>query len=137
MAIYDVNDIANKIIANTDTEHGDIISNLKLKKLLYYMQGFHLAVYGEPLFEDEVVAWQYGPVVPTMYDRFKHFGSKAIEIPDDIEIKVLSDEEEDLFDAVYREYGQFSAIKLLNMTHDEIPWKTTDLKSIMEKNKMK
>lgn len=23
------------------------------------------------------------------------------------------------------EYGQFSAVKLMNMTHDELPWKKT------------
>lgn len=51
-----VHDIANKIILRTDFEKGDIISNLKLQKLLYYMQGYHLAFFNEPFFEDTIEA---------------------------------------------------------------------------------
>ncbi len=40
---YKALDIANKIISKTDLEHGDTISNLKLQKMMYYQQGFHLA----------------------------------------------------------------------------------------------
>jgi uncharacterized phage-associated protein len=42
---------------------GDVISNLKLQKLLYYAQGFYLAIYGKALFEEDIVAWEHGPVV--------------------------------------------------------------------------
>ena len=45
---YNAIDIAKKIVCNTDVEHGDTLSNLKLQKLLYYMQGFHLAFFDEP-----------------------------------------------------------------------------------------
>ena len=55
---YKALDIANKIISKTDLEHGDTISNLKLQKMLYYQQGFHLAYFGTPLFDEDIVAWQ-------------------------------------------------------------------------------
>lgn len=133
---YSVVDIAKKIISKTDTERGDIISNLKLQKMLYYMQGFHLAAFNEPLFEEEIEAWQYGPVVPSVYEEFKSFGSGAIELEEGYSPIELKEEEEDLFGCVYEEYGQFSAIKLMNMTHDESPWKSTPLKKVIEKVKM-
>lgn len=119
-------DIAKKIIHCTDVEKGDIISNLKLQKMLYYMQGYWLAIFKEPLFEDEIEAWMYGPVVPTVYDHFKKFGSSAI-MPEDVdkpEFINLNDTEEDLFNNVIEEYGQFSAVKLMEMTHKETPWKS-------------
>ena len=55
---YKALDIANKIISKTDLEHGDTISNLKLQKMMYYQQGFHLAYFGTPLFDEDIVAWQ-------------------------------------------------------------------------------
>ncbi len=120
---YSVLDIANKIIANTDANQGEIISNLKLQKMLYYMQGFFIAVFDKKLFENELEAWQYGPVVKEMYYHFKDFGSGAITLKDNAEILTLTNEENKLFNEVMVEYGQFSAIKLMNMTHEELPWK--------------
>ena len=67
---YKALDIANKIISKTDLEHGDTISNLKLQKMMYYQQGFHLAYFGTPLFDEDIVAWQYGPVVPSVYKEY-------------------------------------------------------------------
>ncbi len=75
---YSVVDIANKIIANTDIHQGETISNLKLQKMLYYMQGFFIAVFDKKLFEEPIEAWQYGPVVRAVYFHFKEFGPAAI-----------------------------------------------------------
>lgn len=122
---YPILHIANKIIANTDVEQGELISNLKLQKLLYYMQGFHIAVFDAKLFENDIEAWQYGPVVRDMYFHFKEFGKSSITLTDDATIAEMTDEEEELFNEVLAEYSQFSAIKLMNMTHDELPWEKT------------
>lgn len=122
---YNVIDIANKIIASTDTSQGDLISNLKLQKLLYYCQGFFLAATGERLFDNSIEAWQYGPVVSEVYHNFKHFGNGEISISADTQLIELKPTEEALFNEVLDEYAQFSAIKLMNMTHDESPWKNT------------
>ncbi|MCI9844160.1 Panacea domain-containing protein [Flavobacterium pectinovorum] len=120
---YSVLEISNKIIANTDASQGEIISNLKLQKMLYYMQGFFIAVFDKRLFDNEIEAWQYGPVVRDAYYYFKDFGAGAITLKGDEQIVELSYEEEELFKEVMTEYGQFSAIKLMNLTHSELPWK--------------
>lgn len=133
---YDVKDIAKKIIAKTDTEHGDTISNLKLQKMLYYMQGFHLAFFGTPLFEEEIKAWQYGPVVPSVYEEYKRYESKAIDLPEGPVIE-LTEEEEAVFDNVYDEYNQFSAVALMKMTHEESPWRSTEISQVIDKEKIK
>lgn len=133
---YDVKEIAKKIIAKTDTEHGDTISNLKLQKMLYYMQGFHLAFFGTPLFEEEIKAWQYGPVVPSVYEEYKRYESKAIDLPEGPIIQ-LTEEEEAVFDNVYDEYNQFSAVALMKMTHEESPWRSTEISQVIDKEKIK
>lgn len=122
---YPVLHIAHKIINGTDVEQGELISNLKLQKLLYYLQGFHIAAFDQVLFENDIEAWQYGPVVKDMYTHFKEFGKSSIVIDENAPIAELSDNEEQLFNDVLEEYGQFSAIKLMKMTHDELPWEKT------------
>ena len=131
---YKALDIANKIISKTDLEHGDTISNLKLQKMMYYQQGFHLAYFGTPLFDEDIVAWQYGPVVPSVYQEYKSFESNSISTSK--EGISLSDDEEELFNNVYEEYNQFSAVALMKMTHEESPWKTTEINSVISRDKM-
>lgn len=131
---YKALDIANKIISKTDLEHGDTISNLKLQKMMYYQQGFHLAYFGTPLFDEDIVAWQYGPVVPSVYKEYKSFESNSISTSR--EGISLSDDEEELFNNVYEEYNRFSAVALMKMTHEESPWKTTEINSVISRDKM-
>jgi uncharacterized phage-associated protein len=105
-----------------DEDAGDLISNLKLQKLVYYAQGFHLALYGNPLFLEPIEAWTHGPVVPELYRAYKDYGSDAIPRPTDIDFDVYDENTKELLDDVYKVYGQFSAWKLRNMTHTETPW---------------
>jgi uncharacterized phage-associated protein len=126
-----VNDVAKYFLAQVDEEAGDLISNLKLQKLVYYAQGFHLALYGVALFDAPIEAWQHGPVVPELYHAYKEFGSSAIPCPEDFDFQALSVEARDLLDEVYSVYGQFSAWKLRDMTHDEAPWKETSINCVI------
>jgi uncharacterized phage-associated protein len=135
---YKVLDVAKKIISKTDSEKGETISNLKLQKMLYYMQGYFLAYFEKPLFDDEILAWQYGPVVPSVYDKYKSNGAQAISLGDENNTVVtFSEEEEELFDEVYDVYSQFSAIKLMDMTHSEDPWRNTEINKVISKDALK
>lgn len=120
---YRAIDIANKLIflAQEDEPNGgERLTNLKLQKLLYYQQGYHLAVFGTPLFDEQIEAWMYGPVVPYVYREFSKWGADTL--PEVTEPIVLEDEEEDLFKEVFDAYREFSAIGLMNRTHQEKPW---------------
>jgi len=135
---YTVLDIANKILAKPNLENEELISNMKLQKLLYYMQGFHLAYFDTPLFDEEIEAWQYGPVVPSAYEHFSGHKAQGIKSETNGIVK-LSPEEEALFDEVYKVYGEYSALGLMNMTHKESPWATTPTGkgNVISKEKMK
>lgn len=120
---YNAIDIAKKIICKTDVEHGDTISNLKLQKLLYYMQGFHLAYFNTPFFNESIEAWTYGPVVPVVFQEFKRYKQQAINPANYQDELELTGEEQRMFDEVYNDYNRFSAVALMNMTHNKGPWK--------------
>ena len=114
--------VAKYFLTKAEEEVGDGISNLKLQKLVYYAQAFHLAMYDEPLFGEVIEAWEHGPVVPVLYHAYKQFGSGNIPAPTDFDPEELDVRTAALLDEVYNVFGQYSAWKLRNMTHEERPW---------------
>lgn len=116
-------DVAKYFLSMTDEDVGDLISNLKLQKLIYYAQGLHLAIYDKPLFNESISAWEHGPVVTSLYHAYKEYGSGPIPPPDDLDFDKFDQEMREFLDEVYEVFGQYSAWKLRNMTHEEPPWK--------------
>jgi len=114
-------DVAHAFLQIDAENDGDGISNLKLQKLIYYAQGFYLALFNTPLFDDEIEAWTHGPVTPDVYHRYKVFGNSSITVVGN-DISDLSMQERELINEVYSVFAQFSAWKLRNMTHEESPW---------------
>lgn len=70
-------DIA-KYIVDYCTRCGKPITNLQLQKILYYVQLNFIRVFGELAFPENIQAWQYGPVVPNVYERFSSYGPTKI-----------------------------------------------------------
>lgn len=117
--------VAEYFLCLTEPEVGDIISNLKLQKLVYYAQGFHLALYNNVLFAEDILAWEHGPVVESLYHDYKQYGNQAIPPPSCFDQADFTDQQLELLNEVFEVYGQFSAWKLRNMTHSERPWLET------------
>lgn len=124
-------------LQSIDEDSGDVITDLKAQKLLYYAQGMSLAKLGLPLFEDDFVAWQHGPVIPALYEELKEFGSRQIELNEDVDVRKFSDEEQKLLVGVYKTFGQYSAWKLRDMTHNEAPWKDVNIGDIITKESIR
>ena len=118
-------EVARYFLAQSDPDAGDTISNLKLQKLLYYAQGVTLALTGRPLFAEDIEAWQHGPVVPSVYRAYKTAGSGPVELDAEVHFDQFDQSTQNILNDVYQVYGQFSAWKLRNMTHDESPWANT------------
>lgn len=116
-------DVAKYFLSLTDEESGELISNLKLQKLVYYAQGFHLVFYDTPLFSERIEAWTYGPVVPDLYHEYKSHGPCSIPPPSDFDISIYDENTKNLLNEVYKVFAQFSGWKLHEMTHQEPPWK--------------
>jgi|25_taG_2_1085351.scaffolds.fasta_scaffold00063_41 uncharacterized phage-associated protein len=117
-------DVANYLIAKaseSDGEHAKL-SNLKLQKLLYYVQGFHAVLLKRPAFEDRMEAWMHGPVVPAVYHHYKDHGNGQIPSAMPLAAVEIEDQTAELIDEVFDVYAQHSAWHLRNLTHDEDPW---------------
>lgn len=130
-------DVAKYFLALADEEAGDLISNLKLQKLVYYAQGFHLAFYDEPLFNEPIEAWTHGPVIPILYHHFKDHGACSIPSPSDMDFSVYDEQTRSLLDEVYSAFGQYEAWKLRNMTHEEPPWRNTPTGQVISHSAMR
>ena len=119
-------DVAEYIISYfsniaTNPIEGDL-TNLKLQKLLYYSQVLSLKKLKNPLFEDEIEAWEYGPVVPSVYHQYKSFGRDILDI-DNPNLLFKPVNKKDIINEVIEDKGRFTGIALMKMTHQEAPWK--------------
>ena len=117
---YTADDIANWFLATVDRSAGDAITHLKLQKLVFYAQAWSLALLGRPLFEEDFQAWTHGPVVPSLWQRFRDCGWEALPFPDDV--ADFEPEVQELLVDVADVYGEFSALRLEELTHREAPW---------------
>lgn len=116
-------DVANFFIYLMPNKENEL-TNLKMNKLLFYAQGHCLQRFSKPLFADEIQAWQYGPVVPSVYHTFKDYRNQPIStLPKSFDSDKFSEEEKELLVDVARVYGQYTGEALKNLTHkDGSPW---------------
>lgn len=113
------NDVASVLIAR----NGPWVDAMRLQKLLYYVQAWHLAITDEPLFPEPIKAWRDGPVIPQVRIARSDQGTRraAAQKIDDIELDDLTS---DLIDLVSAAYGSMSGDELSALTHVEEPWKS-------------
>jgi uncharacterized phage-associated protein len=134
---YSAKAVANKFI-DIAKEKGSPITPMKLQKLVYFAHGWYLSLTnGQPLIDEKIEAWRYGPVVPSLYHEFKSHGNRPIEMhATDLQIDEgfrivtphLPDDRNLLafIDKIWEVYGKFTAIQLSNITHESnTPWDET------------
>ncbi len=97
------------------------ITAMKLEKLVYYCQCWHLARYGSLLFNERIEAWRQGPIIPALYQR--HRGKYTVSSWPYGESANLNAAERNSVGWVVQHYGHFSPIQLSRMTHNELPWR--------------
>lgn len=119
-AVCSASDLA-KYILKWSKESDQRVTNKKLQKLLYYCQGWYLALTNRPLFADRIEAWVHGPVVPAVYHEYKQFGYLPIRVGDHGE-KGLDIPDLDVIAEVLDVYGGYDAAYLEWLSHNEPPW---------------
>ena len=123
-------------------EHGWVITPLKLNKLCYLIQGFMLKNHDRPAFKNDIEAWPYGPVIPDVYEAFKHCGGDPIrrlystnesvclyeqvsQTKENLAGKI-GQEIKNITDLVVKQYANIPGGKLIGMTHvRDTPWHQT------------
>ena len=102
------------------------VTPMKLLKLVYMCHGWMLGVYHRPLIQEEVEAWQYGPVIRVLYEAVRDYRSQAITDSLTANPGVFDLDEQSVIDQVFSKYGDFSGIKLSQLTHMKgTPWDRT------------
>lgn len=126
-------DVANYIIAKSDNV-GDLITNKKLQKILYYVKAWGLVYFRDGgVIDEPFEAWVHGPVCPEVYRAFKNF----VYAPLQLDYKGISssryianfareheceEDKVDLINAVFDKYAGLSSLQLELLSHSETPW---------------
>ena len=103
-------------------EWGQRLGHLKLQKLCYYAQGFHLAFRREPLFREPLRAWAYGPVVRELWDDHR-YARGPLPVPEALDEGAFTPEQRKFLDSVLDRFVEYPAIELARRTHREAPWR--------------
>lgn len=121
-------------VANFFLAKSGEITQMKLHKLLYYAQGWYLAVVGKPLLNETITAWKHGPVVPSLYYDLKKFGARPIDrltrtidrqarVRHSPQIRADDHVVRGLLERIWSVYGGLSGQQLSRMTHaPDSPW---------------
>lgn len=116
----------NRAAKDANENIGEYMTQLKLQKLLYLVQerslkidnnGVHCAIFADP-----ILHWEYGPVVRSVYDEYKHFGHDSLSSAPETHI---DRDTQRLLESVYKFYHSYSASGLVTVTHQRQSWKTT------------
>lgn len=124
----------NQHFPNTSFTH------VKLQKILYYVYCDFLKN-GTTLFEDKIEKWQYGPVIPNVYNSFRSYGFSRITTPEtpvrfvnnehgirferedfDPNTLNLSHEQFGRIDTIITGLIELEAFELVELTHEENSW---------------
>jgi len=99
----------------------NIITTVKLQKLLYYCQAWSLVWDEKPLFNEKIEAWANGPVVRELYNQ--HKGKFKIRLWKYGDATKISGKAKETIDSVLDYYGNRSSQWLSDLTHMEDPWR--------------
>lgn len=126
--------VVNTLLQRAFREGRTDMTPMKVQKLLFYLNGWHLAVTGSPCVAEPFGVWKYGPVLQSVYHELKHYGgcavSKYIEEydpkTDSMKSFVVAESQKDfheILDLTWEKYIGIDATRLSAMTHaPDSPW---------------
>ena len=123
-----VHDVARYLLWLADRDRSGI-DHLKLQKLVYYSQAFHLGSEGGPLFNEPLHAWRYGPASPELWSRDR-YRRGLVDPPDASGEEAFSDRQREVVELVYERFRDLSGIELVHRTHEETPWQQATERSL-------
>ncbi len=147
---YSATAVANAFIEKVSEGKLSELTPMKLQKLLFYTQSWHLKLYNEPLFDDFFAKWRYGPVIPSLYHEIKEYGSRpitslistlvntnpgfAVVTPrisnDDVRAKTL-------IEKICSVYGPLKGTQLSHLTHQpDTAWSATPTEGMVITNEL-
>lgn len=113
---YDARQVANWFVTRALRERRTL-SIMSLLKLTYIAHGWHLETQNSPLFGNRIEAWQYGPVIPDVYNDFRRQGVGVSGTVNSVPHCTFDPADETLLDQIWDIYGKLSAFRLSDLTH--------------------
>jgi uncharacterized phage-associated protein len=119
--MYNALDVSKYVI---EYEHakGRSISNLRLQKLLYFIQAEFLVNKKKPCFDDAIEAWTFGPVIPSVYHTYKFFGSSDIFQEEKEFRNLITDSDQNTINQILDSCAKYHTARLVSFTHQQAPW---------------
>ena len=125
-------DIARYVVTKNN-EVGDLITNKKLQKILYYIKAWGVVYFKDGIIDEPFEAWVHGPVCVKVYELYKTFSYNPIfedykSFPSEywkqelVKSSRVNSEKMELINAVLLKYGSLSSLQLELLTHSEKPW---------------
>lgn len=108
---------------------GEAMSVLKLHKILYYIQAWHLAIFKTEIFDSYFEAWVHGPVNPEVFKRYVDTKTMYSPVtPTDLrfvdQFSTITSHATQHIENVMGAYAHLSGPQLEELTHSEDPWIT-------------
>lgn len=134
--MFRATDLARYIIAYENQLSRQIdITNLRLQKTLYYIQGYYFKHYNRCAFEEKIYNWAYGPVVPEVYYIYNSNTYRTIIIPYETRNEIIegfaNHSERGFINKIINKCNVFTSAQLVDKTHKEDPWKNTQKNEII------
>lgn len=118
---YNPTTVANYFIKK---HKADDMTPMKVIKLTYLSYCWYLALTKTRLLNEKAVAWDFGPVFPSLYHSIKQYGKTTItkEIPSHVKEEII-EEDKKFLDKIWSMYGKYDGVYLSALTHQmETPW---------------
>ncbi|NWN45674.1 Panacea domain-containing protein [Candidatus Phytoplasma pruni] len=116
-------DVASYIVEYAKKNKITDLTNMKLQKLVYYSHAQYLIENNyNPLIDNPIEAWPYGPVIPDLYFYCRQFKYDPVESIEYENKKKLNENHIKVIDNVLNAYSSWTAKQLSEKTHSETPW---------------
>lgn len=144
--MYDVFKVVNwlRVKNNADMRTNpnvEELTQMKTMKLLYYIQAASLSITGHRMFNNDIVAWRYGPVVEEVHEKYRGHRGIVGEITES-DLNDYSELQNDyeassILNSIYDVYGYSSAYDLMRQAHSEKPWQETPQSEVISDKAIK
>ena len=111
-------DVAGYIVKSC-IDSGYTITNMKLQKMLYFAWIDYFKENNKSLFDDEFLAWKYGPVIYDVYQKYRIFGAMPISYAVDTRLENIDKSVKQFLNNFIEKNGQTSGGMLMIKSHRE------------------
>lgn len=119
--MYKAIDVAQYIIWS-ETKNRRNVNNLRLHKLLYFVQAQFLVDTGDVCFSEDIVATNAGPVVMSVWHKYKYYAMSSLFAPPREELPAMYEDDMERIDHILKRCAAYSTSDLLYIIFRQEPW---------------